>query len=98
MLVFTQSTLCQLNVCGQNHGSESQDRESVFMGHNPAFRVTQLDHVMPQCATKHVFPSLSFPFNVIVIQRSLTCRRPDDPADALLPFWFSVKQDPIREE
>lgn len=58
----------------------------------------RLDGVMQQCATRHIVPSLSFLFNVTVIQRSLTCQRPDALAGLLLPFWLSVKQDHIREE
>lgn len=44
------------------------------------------------------FPSLSFLFDITVIQYSLTCQRPDAPVAVLLPFWFSVKCNQIRED
>lgn len=96
-----------LNMCGQKYTcclfSESQRGNGVckcvFMRHKPCLQGRQgdawLDSVMNQCATRHIFPTLSFLFDVTVIQRNLTCQRPDTLAGTLLPFWFSVKRDQI---
>lgn len=91
-------------MCGQKYTSVTERfaRLCVLMWHKPCLQGRQgdarLDSVMQQCATRHVFPSLSFFFSITVIQRSLTCQRPDALAGVLLPFWFSVKQDQIRKE